>query len=801
MGRHHDSKVESRAPEGQMHPFCVGLLGGAAAGLTVNSCLFPLNTIKTRLQARVVGTPIRETLFKNLYRGFIIDTAGSIPGTGLFMASYEVIKATGRVPALVGAASAAGVASLITAPCDAIKQRLQVNASATLANELKAVATSRNPLKTMFVGYPQFLLRDLPFDAIQMTSFEVLKRWHCDAFDPGRPRTAKELALLGGAAGAFTGFVTTPLDVARTAEVCAGLNGVKCTGVMCLVELVRQGGPGVLRVGGDEEGARVGGSVRGEGGRGREEGGRGEERDEDAGGGEEGEGRDSILLDDGEGKTRTDSRVNGSGRRRRDAALAPANNFRVVSEPLLLKLLRAKAPSHGVVLLPDPDVQDEVHAFVPHLLEQHARANPNLSDGAPSPPDDDLLHTNVVHDQVLLDLHAAVAPVLPLVVYGDDVIRQLLVQTLVDALADDLDRLVDRRLVRDLRRVERPRLRRRDLDQPPQQSVRALPSLRADREDAREVVQLRELTRERLDAVAFPRLEQVELVQREKRRHPKRAVALELLRLRLHRVQALPRASDQPHYPRVRPRQLSVRVDDEHERVAVRGGAPRGAHLFLVHAVAVVLSADDAGEVDEYHLRLSLRDRRQGLNTRRVRLRGHRAHLRPRERVRELRLPRVGHADDADGDGLLRLDRDRVVVRARGFRGRLRRAPGFDPPRFLLRVLNRAVGAVQLVVVLRPEIVRVRGGVFALLVAHPRFVRHLVLRALLVQAHLVLDARLAQALCARAPGFHLLPRRLRARARGAVDASRGRAPTREIAPRRRVSEEDKARRRRFRRRG
>ncbi|EEH57251.1 mitochondrial carrier family [Micromonas pusilla CCMP1545] len=246
MGRHHDSKVESRAPEGQMHPFCVGLLGGAAAGLTVNSCLFPLNTIKTRLQARVVGTPIRETLFKNLYRGFIIDTAGSIPGTGLFMASYEVIKATGRVPALVGAASAAGVASLITAPCDAIKQRLQVNASATLANELKAVATSRNPLKTMFVGYPQFLLRDLPFDAIQMTSFEVLKRWHCDAFDPGRPRTAKELALLGGAAGAFTGFVTTPLDVARTAEVCAGLNGVKCTGVMCLVELVRQGGPGVL---------------------------------------------------------------------------------------------------------------------------------------------------------------------------------------------------------------------------------------------------------------------------------------------------------------------------------------------------------------------------------------------------------------------------------------------------------------------------------------------------------------------------------------------------------------------------
>lgn len=62
-------------------------------------------------------------------------------------------------------------------------------------------------------------MRDLPFDAIQMTSFEMLRTWHSLVVEPGRPRTTGENALLGGIAGAVTGLVTTPLDVARTAEV------------------------------------------------------------------------------------------------------------------------------------------------------------------------------------------------------------------------------------------------------------------------------------------------------------------------------------------------------------------------------------------------------------------------------------------------------------------------------------------------------------------------------------------------------------------------------------------------------
>jgi solute carrier family 25 S-adenosylmethionine transporter 26 len=146
------------------------------------------------------------------------------------------------------AATVAGVAgSLLVAPADAIKQRLQVDASKSLRGELKLIAKSKSPIKTLFVGYPQFLARDLPFDTVQVTTFELLKRWHKNVVEPERAnRTPRELAMLGAAAGAFTGMVTTPLDVARTAEVCAVAAGIECRGASCLAALVSRGGPGVL---------------------------------------------------------------------------------------------------------------------------------------------------------------------------------------------------------------------------------------------------------------------------------------------------------------------------------------------------------------------------------------------------------------------------------------------------------------------------------------------------------------------------------------------------------------------------
>ncbi|KAH7700370.1 Mitochondrial substrate/solute carrier, partial [Aphelenchoides avenae] len=63
---------------------------GAAAGLTVDLSLYPLDTIKTRLQSqqgfRTAGG------FKNLYRGMGSVAMGSAPGSALFFVTYSYVK-------------------------------------------------------------------------------------------------------------------------------------------------------------------------------------------------------------------------------------------------------------------------------------------------------------------------------------------------------------------------------------------------------------------------------------------------------------------------------------------------------------------------------------------------------------------------------------------------------------------------------------------------------------------------------------------------------------------------------------
>jgi solute carrier family 25 S-adenosylmethionine transporter 26 len=162
------------------------------------------------------------------------------------MATYEVLKNGRVVPPAVAATIAGVVGSLLVAPADAMKQRMQVDSERSLRMELLRIKKSKSPIRALFVGYPQFLARDLPFDTVQVTTFEILKRWHGSVVEPGRARTPRELACIGAISGAFTGVVTTPLDVARTAEVCALSVGIECKGASCLTELVKRGGPGVL---------------------------------------------------------------------------------------------------------------------------------------------------------------------------------------------------------------------------------------------------------------------------------------------------------------------------------------------------------------------------------------------------------------------------------------------------------------------------------------------------------------------------------------------------------------------------
>jgi solute carrier family 25 S-adenosylmethionine transporter 26 len=70
--------------------FTISLLGGGIAGTTVDVALFPIDTIKTRLQSPQGF--LKAGGFKGVYKGLSAAAVGSAPGASLFFATYEMAK-------------------------------------------------------------------------------------------------------------------------------------------------------------------------------------------------------------------------------------------------------------------------------------------------------------------------------------------------------------------------------------------------------------------------------------------------------------------------------------------------------------------------------------------------------------------------------------------------------------------------------------------------------------------------------------------------------------------------------------
>lgn len=60
------------------------------AGTTVDVALFPLDTIKTRLQSPQGF--LKSGGFKDIYKGLSVAAVGSAPGAALFFGTYETLK-------------------------------------------------------------------------------------------------------------------------------------------------------------------------------------------------------------------------------------------------------------------------------------------------------------------------------------------------------------------------------------------------------------------------------------------------------------------------------------------------------------------------------------------------------------------------------------------------------------------------------------------------------------------------------------------------------------------------------------
>ncbi|XP_040102550.1 S-adenosylmethionine mitochondrial carrier protein isoform X8 [Oryx dammah] len=149
--------------------FTASLVAGGVAGVSVDLILFPLDTIKTRLQSPQGF--YKAGGFYGVYAGVPSTAIGSFPNAAAFFVTYEYVKWI-----------------------------LNTDSSSYLMPVTHMLAASAGEV--------------IPFSLVQFPLWESLKAlW---SWRQGHVVDSWQSAVCGAFAGGFAAAVTTPLDVAKT---------------------------------------------------------------------------------------------------------------------------------------------------------------------------------------------------------------------------------------------------------------------------------------------------------------------------------------------------------------------------------------------------------------------------------------------------------------------------------------------------------------------------------------------------------------------------------------------------------
>ncbi|KIW81881.1 hypothetical protein Z517_04907 [Fonsecaea pedrosoi CBS 271.37] len=220
---------------------------GAFAGLTVDFSLYPLDTIKTRLQSNLTTSKHasilpRHTLqgtLRSMYAGLPSALLGSMPSAASFFVVYDGVKralidpttqSSSRQASTHMLASSLGeiAACAIRVPTEVVKQRAQAGlfgGSALLALQdilgLRKTDGYATMVRELYRGGGVTIMREIPFTITQFSLWEYFKASYSDRQHrlTGRHEglvTASESAIFGSVAGGIAAGFTTPLDVLKT---------------------------------------------------------------------------------------------------------------------------------------------------------------------------------------------------------------------------------------------------------------------------------------------------------------------------------------------------------------------------------------------------------------------------------------------------------------------------------------------------------------------------------------------------------------------------------------------------------
>lgn len=218
--------------------FTAALISGGLAGTTVDLSLFPLDTLKTRLQSP--SGFIASGGFRGIYSGVGSAIIGSAPGAALFFCTYEYTKSfisarriareasTGRaaewglpVEHMIAASLGEVAACSVRVPTEVVKQRAQAGQYPSSLSALTGILSQYRTIgvpgvwRGLYRGWSVTIMREVPFTVIQFPLWESMKAYRRRTSGKDK-NSGIESAFFGSVAGAIAAAITTPLDVLKT---------------------------------------------------------------------------------------------------------------------------------------------------------------------------------------------------------------------------------------------------------------------------------------------------------------------------------------------------------------------------------------------------------------------------------------------------------------------------------------------------------------------------------------------------------------------------------------------------------
>jgi len=236
---------EERSPDTALSQH---MIAGSIAGMVEHAVVFPLDSIKTHMQATNIESGgragwtvtakdlirIRGPLF--LWRGVTVTLGAVVPAHAFMFATYEGVLHYGETHGVQNADAsksrvacvgflAGGISTLfhdcIMVPAETIKQRMQLGYYRDTSHATRRMIA--NGGMSLFRSLPTTLAMNVPQASLMVMSNETLRR----QLNPTGSFSLPTFLTAGAISGALAAAATTPLDVVKTRLQTQGMTRAK----------------------------------------------------------------------------------------------------------------------------------------------------------------------------------------------------------------------------------------------------------------------------------------------------------------------------------------------------------------------------------------------------------------------------------------------------------------------------------------------------------------------------------------------------------------------------------------------